>query len=153
MKKRIIALGLLWCLSAVMLQAARVDTVLVRSAAMNKDVKVVYVLPDKAIGKQACPVVYLLHGYGGNARSWVQLKPELPQMADEKESYLYVRTARTVGIGDSPENPAYRYETFVTSELVKYTDGNYATIPDRKARAISGLSMGGHGALWSASPS
>lgn len=59
MKKRIIALGLLWCLSAVMLQAARVDTVLVRSAAMNKDVKVVYVLPDKAIGKQACPVVYL----------------------------------------------------------------------------------------------
>ena len=63
MKKRIIALGLLWCLSAVMLQAARVDTVLVRSAAMNKDVKVVYVLPDKAIGKQACPVVYLLHGY------------------------------------------------------------------------------------------
>ena len=57
MKKRIIALGLLWCLSAVMLQAARVDTVLVRSAAMNKDVKVVYVLPDKAIGKQACPVV------------------------------------------------------------------------------------------------
>ena len=95
MKKRIIALGLLWCLSAVMLQAARVDTVLVRSAAMNKDVKVVYVLPDKAIGKQACPVVYLLHGYGGNARSWVQLKPELPQMADD----LYVRTARTVGIG------------------------------------------------------
>jgi len=99
MKKRIIALGLLWCLSAVMLQAARVDTVLVRSAAMNKDVKVVYVLPDKAIGKQACPVVYLLHGYGGNARSWVQLKPELPQMAMRKESYLYVRTARTVGIG------------------------------------------------------
>ena len=122
MKKRIIALGLLWCLSAVMLQAARVDTVLVRSAAMNKDVKVVYVLPDKAIGKQACPVVYLLHGYGG------------------KNSWYW----------DSPENPAYRYETFVTSELVKYTDGNYATIPDRKARAISGLSMGGHGALWSA---
>ena len=57
MKKRIIALGLLWCLSAVMLQAARVDTVLVRSAAMNKDVKVVYVLPDKAIGKQAFLVV------------------------------------------------------------------------------------------------
>ena len=29
MKKRIIALGLLWCLSAVMLQAGRVDRVLV----------------------------------------------------------------------------------------------------------------------------
>lgn len=150
MKKRIIALGLLWCLSAVMLQAARVDTVLVRSAAMNKDVKVVYVLPDKAIGKQACPVVYLLHGYGGNARSWVQLKPELPQMADEKGIIFVCPDGKNSWYWDSPENPAYRYETFVTSELVKYTDGNYATIPDRKARAISGLSMGGHGALWSA---
>ena len=148
MKKRIIALGLLWCLSAVMLQAARVDTVLVRSAAMNKDVKVVYVLPDKAIGKQACPVVYLLHGYGGNARSWVQLKPELPQMADEKGIIFVCPDGKNSWYWDSPENPAYRYETFVTSELVKYTDGNYATIPDRKARAISGLSMGGHGALW-----
>ena len=61
-------MGLLWYLSAIALQAARVDTVLVRSVAMNKDVKVVYVLPDKAVGKQACPVIYLLHGYGGNAR-------------------------------------------------------------------------------------
>ena len=66
MKKRIIALGLLWCLSAVMLQAARVDTVLVRSAAMNKDVKVVYVLPDKAIGKQ------VLSGGLSVARLWRQ---------------------------------------------------------------------------------
>ena len=138
MKKRIIALGLLWCLSAVMLQAARVDTVLVRSAAMNKDVKVVYVLPDKAIGKQACPVVYLLHGYGGNARSWVQLKPELPQMADEKGIIFVCPDGKNSWYWDSPENPAYRYETFVTSDLVMYTAGNYATIPDRKARAISG---------------
>ena len=124
MKKRIIALGLLWCLFAVMLQAARVDTVLVRSAAMNKDVKVVYVLPDKAIGKQACPVVYLLHGYGGNAKTWIGVKPDLPQIADEK-GIIFV----------CPDGKNSWY---------------YATIPDRKARAISGLSMGGHGALWSA---
>ena len=103
MKKRIIALGLLWCLSAVMLQAARVDTVLVRSAAMNKDVKVVYVLPDKAIGKQACPVVYLLHGYGGNARSWVQLKPELPQMADGNHICMSGRQEQLV-LGQSGES-------------------------------------------------
>ena len=38
---------------------------------MNKEVQVVYVLPDKALGEkaEACPVVYLLHGYGGNART------------------------------------------------------------------------------------
>ena len=45
---------------------------------------------DKALGEEAeaCPVVYLLHGYGGNARSWVGLKPELPKIADEKRNYL-----------------------------------------------------------------
>ncbi|MDE6347412.1 MAG: esterase family protein, partial [Bacteroides sp.] len=122
MKKRVLALGLLWCLSALMLQAARVDTVLVRSTAMNKDVKVVYVLPDRAVGNQACPVVYLLHGHGGNARSWVLLKPELPQIADEKGIIFVCPVCKNSLYWDSPKNPAYRYETFVTSELVKYTD-------------------------------
>ena len=148
MKKRIIALGLLWCLFAVMLQAARVDTVLVRSAAMNKDVKVVYVLPDKAIGKQACPVVYLLHGYGGNARSWVQLKPELPQMADEKGIIFVCPDGKNSWYWDSPLNKEYRYETFVSKELVNYIDKNFTTKAERGGRAVTGLSMGGHGSLW-----
>ena len=42
------------------------------------------------------------------------------------------------------------YETFVSSELVKYIDEHYKTIADRKGRAITGLSMGGHGAMWNA---
>ena len=72
--------------AAFSVQAARVDTVFVKSPSMNKDVKVVYILPDKAVAKnpQACPAVYLLHGYGGNARTWIGIRPELPQIADEK---------------------------------------------------------------------
>ena len=40
---------------------------------MNKDVQVVVVTPDAALGKKAvaCPVIYLLHGYGGNAKTWI----------------------------------------------------------------------------------
>ena len=34
---------------------------------------------------------------------------------------------------------------------MKHTDKNYATIPEKKGRAITGLSMGGHRALWLAS--
>lgn len=53
---------------------------------MNREVKVVYILPDKVVAgnPQACPVIYLLHGYGGNARTWIGVKPELPRIADEK---------------------------------------------------------------------
>ena len=121
MKRKQILFSVLLLFSVVATQAARVDTIMVKSPSMNKEVQVVYVLPDKALGEkaEACPVVYLLHGYGGNARTW-----------------------------DSPKNPAYRYETFVASELVNYTDKNYSTIPEKKGRAITGLSMGGHGALW-----
>lgn len=37
--------------AAFSVQAARVDTVFVKSPSMNKDVKVVYILPDKAVAK------------------------------------------------------------------------------------------------------
>lgn len=148
MKKGVMALGMLLCLLVTTVQAARVDTVLVKSPSMNKEVKVVYVLPNQALNKKACPVVYLLHGHGGHAATWVTLKPELKQMADEKGIIFVCPDGKNSWYWDSPKNPAYRYETFVASELVNYTDEHYATIPDRKARAISGLSMGGHGALF-----
>ena len=138
-----------WCLSVGM-QAAKVDTLSVHSDAMNKEVQVITICPDKAMAGEKCPVLYLLHGYGGNAGTWLGIKPELPRIADKEGIIFVCPDGKNSWYWDSPENPAYRYETFVTSELVKYTDGNYATIPDRKARAISGLSMGGHGALWSA---
>ena len=31
---------------------------------------------------------------------------------------------------------------------MKYVDSHYKTVADRKGRAITGLSMGGHGAMW-----
>lgn len=150
MKKGLILFGLLLCCFAMTMQAARVDTVMVKSPSMKKDVKVVFVVPDKALNKQACPVVYLLHGHGGNAKTWVELKPELPQIADEKGIIFVCPDGKASWYWDSPKDSTYRYETFVSSELVKYTDEHYTTIPDKKARAISGLSMGGHGALWNA---
>lgn len=130
--------------------AARVDTVMVESPSMQKKVKVVYIVPEQIAEPDAAPCmsVYLLHGYGGNAKSWLELKPELVQIADEKGMLFICPDGKNSWYWDSPRNPSYRYETFVASELVAYTDGHYKTVRDRKARAISGLSMGGHGALW-----
>ena len=51
---------------------------------------------------------------------------------------------------DSPLDPTSQFETFVSSELPAWVDARYPTIPAREARAIAGLSMGGHGALWTA---
>ena len=139
-------------LLALPFYAAQVDTVMVQSPSMNKEVQVVVVTPDVALGKKAvaCPVVYLLHGFGGNAKTWINTKPELPQIADEKGIIFVCPDGKNTWYWDSPKNKDVRYETFISSELIKYIDGHYKTVAAPRGRAITGLSMGGHGALWNA---
>ncbi len=40
-----------------------------------------------------------------------------------------------------------KYETYISSEVPHYIDSAYKTMADKNHRAITGLSMGGHGAL------
>lgn len=47
---------------------------------------------------------------------------------------------------DIPNQSRY-YETFIGKEIVEHIDQNYRTIPNKKFRAIAGLSMGGQAAL------
>lgn len=152
MKTKKSLLIVLCLLLAIPSFAAKVDTLFIKSPAMDKDVQVVVVTPDVALGKKAvaCPTLYLLHGHGGNAKTWIEVKPNLPQIADEKGIIFVCPDGKDSWYWDSPKNPSYRYETFVSSELVKYIDEHYKTIADRKGRAITGLSMGGHGAMWNA---
>ena len=140
MKKRNLLLAALLLILVAPSFAAKVDTLLVNSPSMNKDVQVVVVTPDAALGKKAvaCPVIYLLHGYGGNAKTWIGVKPDLPQIADEKGIIFVCPDGKNSWYWDSPKDPSYRYETFVSSELVKYIDGHYKTIADRKGGSTSG---------------
>lgn len=138
------------CIASVV-KAARVDTVNVYSISMNKEVEVVLILPEKMVNqKENCPVVYLLHGYGGDAKSWLNIKPKLPDLADKLDIALVCPDGENSWYWDSPLDSSYCYETFISVELIKYVDQYYSTIADRKGRAITGLSMGGHGALWNA---
>ena len=150
MKAKIFLLASLLWASCYSLQAARVDTLMVEAPSMKQSVKVVFIVPDQALGEtpKSCPVVYLLHGHGGNAKTWIDMKPELPAIADEKGWIFVCPDGKASWYWDSPLHSDIRYETFVSSELVNYTDSHYPTKADRRFRAISGLSMGGHGALW-----
>ena len=143
---------LLFLILPVTIWAARVDTIQVKSPSMDKDIQVVVIAPDASYRRKPlkCPVVYLLHGYSGNAKTWIHVKENLPEIADEKGIIFVCPDGKNSWYWDSPMNADYRYETFVSSELVSQIDKLYPTIPDRTARAITGLSMGGHGALWNA---
>lgn len=135
---------------AQLLQAARVDSILVYSSAMRKQVPCVVVLPDSYKKKQwRYAVVYLLHGWSGNQRQWLKDAPQLKQRADEYQVLLVMPDG---GYGswyfDSPVDSTYRYETFIAKELVTHVEQRYRTIQQPSYRAITGLSMGGHGALF-----
>ena len=60
---------------------------------------------------------------------------------------VIVNIARAADEGLNPDGSMI-YETFVAKELVDFVDSRYPTVPDRRHRAITGLSMGGHGALY-----
>ncbi|WP_461100142.1 alpha/beta hydrolase [Spirosoma luteolum] len=130
-------------------QAARVDTVQVMSTVMQRPIKCVIIRPDSYKKRRnRFPVVYLLHGYSGNHSDWVTKAPALPALADQYQQLIVCPDGANSWYFDSPENSALRYETFVGTELPAFIDATYRTIPDRQHRAITGLSMGGHGALY-----
>ncbi|MCA8980407.1 MAG: esterase family protein [Planctomycetes bacterium] len=94
------------------------------------------------------PVFYLLHGAGGDHRSWIDIS-DVESLADAHEMIVVCPDGgRTSWYFDSPLDPRYQFETFVAEEVVAHVDAQYRTRADRGGRAIGGLSMGGHGALF-----
>lgn len=149
MKKCMLIAGVLLLLNLSAALAAKVDTVATFSTAMKKNIKAVVVVPDAYNQVKNFPVVYLLHGYGGGYRDWINSVPELKNYADNFQMIIVCPDGNVSSwYFDSPEDPAWKYETYVSAELVAQVDQKYKTIKDRKGRAIAGLSMGGHGALY-----
>lgn len=160
--KKVFVISLLLLISFGWVNAGTVDTLMLHSDVMNRDIEVVVVKPTmkevaKKKGKSSYvapydvtryPVVYLLHGASGNARTWITIKPNLPALADELGMIFVTPSVLNSWYMDSPKIKDSQYETFMTRDLIEYIDSHYNTIPSRSARALTGLSMGGHGALF-----
>lgn len=124
-------------------------TITIHSVSMDRDMPCLIVLPDeydKAENQYA--VIYLLHGYSGNYKNWSD-KSDLDGYSDK---YSIIIVCPDGGYNswylDSPMDSKSQYKTHVGKEVVQYIDQNYRTIAQRNSRAITGLSMGGHGALY-----
>lgn len=128
--------------------SASVDTVTVYSPSMQKNTRCVVITPSST-AQAALPVLYLLHGLGGDHHSWLRVKPELPAMADVFQMIIVCPNGgvRSWYI-DSPIDGEFKYETYMIQELIPYIDSHYKSIAIRSGRAIAGLSMGGHGSLF-----
>ena len=128
-------------------EAAQLDMHLVRSAAMDKNIPVTVILPNSYDGVRRYPVVYMLHGAGGchSTNTWKGMQ----ELVDRNDVILVSPDgAVTSWWFDSPVDPKFRYETFAAKEVVAWADETLLTIPDRSKRAVTGGSMGGHGACY-----
>ena len=134
--------------------AAKVDTVSIVSPAMQKTYRAAVVLPASyAKNKKASyPVLYLLHGAYGHFSDWLKNTPDkllVHRLADQYNLIIVMPEGETFAFYlDSPVNSSSQFETHLTKEVIPKIDQTYRTIRDRKGRVITGLSMGGHGALY-----
>jgi enterochelin esterase-like enzyme len=97
------------------------------------------------------PVVYMLHGAGGNYTEWSD--SYLPEQLDALIAQGVVQPMLVVmPDGGSrtfwanwDEGP--RWSDYVAQDVVGHVDTYFRTLPNAASRAIGGLSMGGVGAL------
>ena len=147
LKKSLLALA--FAIIALPLFALPPKALKVKSEAMNKEIPAIVVLPDSyETGDRQYPTIYLLHGFGGNYRTWADIKPDLSEIASKNEVIFVLPDGATSWYWDSPVNENLKYETFTAKELVEFVDKNFRTVKSPKGRAITGLSMGGQGALF-----
>ena len=130
-----------------LLSAGELETRELHSSVLDQDMKMNVLLPDgyKEEESRRYPAIYLLHGYGGDFNEWkkvgvVEEAAKLPVIIvmPEGDKSFYV---------NHHEDPKARWEDYITKEVVEYADKNFRTEADREHRGISGLSMGGYGAM------
>lgn len=124
-------------------------TVVIPSDRLPKPMNVNIVLPEHydTDTSRHFPVLYLLHGHGGNNTSWGAFVP-LDSIATALDLIIVCPDGMNSWYFDSPLRQNLQMESFITKELVPYVDSHYRTLAQPQSRAITGLSMGGHGALW-----
>lgn len=129
-------------------KAFTTDTIAISTTLLEGPEKVVVITPDAKKGDKF-PTVYLLNGFTGTYRDWsTRTQPRLGELADQYGMVMVMPDGRDSWYWNSPVNPKFQMESFIIDELVPYIDAHYPTKAEASQRAITGLSMGGHGALW-----
>ena len=119
---------------------------------MNTDVGyTIYLPPDYDNGDDRYPVVYSLHGMGGNENSNCQASVNVLKdliNADEVSPLIMVFVCgRGNTFYSDAKNGSVKCESSIMEELIPHIDKTYRTKDDRTQRAVEGISMGGFGAL------
>jgi len=134
-----------------------IDTISYFSKTVGKERRSLIYLPPGYSKKKKYPVLYLLHGIGGDEKEWLNggspqiildnlyAKGTVEPMIVVMPNGRAMKDDRAVGnIFDSAKVKAFAdFEKDLLNDLIPYIQKNYPVYTDREHRAIAGLSMGG----------
>ncbi|WP_420149266.1 alpha/beta hydrolase-fold protein [Spirosoma sp.] len=137
--------------------AGKLDSVQYESKTVGTTRKALIYTPPGYNKKTKYPVLYLLHGIGGDEKEW--LRGGTPQVildnlyAEKKLQPMIVvmpngramKDDRAVGnVFDKDKVEAFAtFEKDLLNDLIPFIEKKYSVLKDRENRAIAGLSMGG----------
>jgi putative tributyrin esterase len=115
------------------------------SSALDRNMTYAVYVPKDSAGGKRFPVVYLLHGCGGNFRDW---------MRDSDVGAYAVKGLILVTVdGDcsyymnSALDAKGRYEEYFVHDVLGDVESRFSVLPGRENRAVVGVSMGGFAAV------
>jgi enterochelin esterase-like enzyme len=135
----------------------KIDTIFYSSKTVGTERRTLIYTPPGFSKNKKYPVLYLLHGIGGDATEWLkggQPQVILDNLYSEKkvEPMIIVmpngramKDDRAVGnVFDSVKVQAFEtFEKDLLNDLIPFIEKTYPVYKDRENRAIAGLSMGG----------
>jgi enterochelin esterase-like enzyme len=132
----------------------KLETITYNSKSIGVDRKAVVYTPPNYDTNQKYPVLYLMHGIGGNETHWTRLCAAnriLDNLiADNKAVPMIIVMPNGRATADPPSanfmsdfNYYAHFEKDLLQDLMPYIESHYSVKVDRDYRALTGLSMGG----------
>ncbi len=119
------------------------------SKTMRREMSYRIIFPDQyePNRQKRFPVIYLIHGLGGNFKNWTDLT-KIDETYSKNYDFIIVMPDGGNGwYSDSVNVPFDKYESYLTDEFIPLIDKRFRTLADKNGRIIAGLSMGGYGAV------
>ena len=138
---------------AILLAQGTLDNASFYSDALGENRYVDVYLPEgyDSTGSVDYPVIYFLHGGGGDNNSYPYLINILDDLIgnDIIQPVIIAKPDADCGpyIGSFYANSALYgdFEDYIAYDVVQFIDSNYRTVPNREKRCLMGHSMGGYG--------
>ncbi|HET9215891.1 MAG TPA: alpha/beta hydrolase family protein [Terriglobia bacterium] len=136
-------------------QGSRVQYKTYNSALMNRELRYGIYLPPsyETSGTQRYPVLYFLHGLNENEMRW-STRGETDLLLDKMvagkaigEFIVAIPMSSTTSFYTNARNGSAPWEDAVVKEFIPMIESTYRVNATRTTRGISGISMGGYGAL------